>query len=338
MAMFSVNQVRNLYVATEVKDNLEALAANDSKVGAITVGGVTDKEFYFQHKGHGGIVRSDLVKVDSVMCIKHVPAKNLGNDLYKATVTLSDDVNGGEIISGQDYILRIVLRQFAGMSDEDTYIKYGAVHGTSAMKPSDFYKKMAISLAKNFSRELTKLLSFELSDGTEVTAMTKESELTGNYTSLVIKEVPQEWTLGVKAQEPVYFDVYPTTVTFDGDEMIWGEINEDTGRVELEKYDTLPNSKKIADLEYFCHGERGDIYRNVGWPDVIPTKYIADGEDADGYDILEIHFAYKGGAENPQLSEKDIEIAAKKDVMTALISKIKAVATDLDVIEIEEKK
>ena len=58
-------------------------------------------------------------------------------------------------------------------------------------------------------------------------------------------------------------------------------------------------------------GERGDIYRNVGWPNSIPTKYVLDGNDANGYDVLDIHYYYEGGGENPQKSEKDITIVAK---------------------------
>lgn len=336
MAVFSVNQVRNLYVATEVVDDLEAL--KDAKVGAITVGGVENKNFYFQHKGHGGVTRSDMIKANCVLCVKHIAAAKLATPLMQAEIKLSKDVNGGVVVPGQDYILRLVIRQFAGMSDEDTYIKHACVHGTSAMAAdeSEFYKELALSLAKNFSRELTKLFTFELSDGTEVTPNMKKSDLTGSYTSVVIKEYPQDWTLGVKQQVPVYFEVYPTTVEVDGVEVIWGEVDEDTGKVELtETGDVLPNSKKIADLEYFAHGERGDIYRNIGWPDVIPTKYIVDPENEDGYDVLEIHFAYKGGGENPQLSEKDIEIVGDEATISSLVDKVKEKVTDLEVIEIK---
>lgn len=340
MAMYSVNQVRNLYVATEVAENLEGLTAEDAKVGAIALGTDAEKTKYmfFQHKGHGGITRSDLINFDSVMCVKHIPAKNLGRKLMQAEVKLSEDVNEGKVIPGQDYILRIVIRQFAGMSDEDTYIKHAVVHGTAKMAEDagEFYKELALSLAKNFSRELTKLFTFEI-NGTEITPNMKKADIPAGD-SVIIKEVAQGWTLGVKAMEPVYFDVYPTTVTFDGDEVIWGEVDENTGKIELEETDDfIPNSKKIADLEYFCHGERGDIYRNVGWPDVIPTKYLVDPEDKDGYDVLEIHFAFKGGGENPQLSEKDIEIVGSADVINDLIGKI---PTDkgFEIIEIPEKK
>ena len=62
----------------------------------------------------------------------------------------------------------------------------------------------------------------------------------------------------------------------------------------------------MADYEYFYMGERGDQYRNVGWPNVIPTAYIVDPTYAYGYDTIGIHFAYTGSNHAIQKSEKDI--------------------------------
>jgi hypothetical protein len=65
-------------------------------------------------------------------------------------------------------------------------------------------------------------------------------------------------------------------------------------------------------------GERGDIYRNVGWPNVIPTKYLVVDETKD-YDVLDIHYYYEGAGENPQKSEKDITIVAEAAIMDKLV-------------------
>ena len=304
MAVFSTNQVRHFYAATEVSSTK---VTNESAAGTIRPVADKSKEtIYFEYKGSGGLMRSDLIKKDSIAWIRHTPAtdKSQNRPLKKVTVVLNPDVNGGKVIPGQDYILRIAFRQFAGMSDEDVYIKYGIVHGTSAMAKAEdnttFYAAMKDSLEKNFSRELTKLLTF-----------------TSSAAGLVIEEVEQDWTLGIKQQTPVYFEVYPTTVTFDGEEVCWGKATESDSDT------TIPNSKHLADLEYFCMGERGDIYRNVGWPNSIPTKYILDGNDETGYDILDIHYYYEGGGENPQKSEKDITIVAKSTVMATLITNFK---------------
>ena len=297
MANFSTNQVRHLYAATALGTaDPTTKRMKETTPGTIMVNGDKDT-FYFEYQGNGGRMRSDLIKVDSVVWARHTPAAKQARALKKVTVTLDEKylIESGStkyVVPGQDYILRIAFRQFAGMSDEDVYIKYGVVHGVKNMTATNFYTKMKESLEKNFSRELTKLLEF-----------------TASASGLVITEVEQDWTLGVKSQVPVYFEVIPTTITYDGDEVVWGitaEADSDT---------TIPNSKQLADLEYFCMGERGDQYRNVGWPNVIPTKYILNGEDPDGYDVLDIHYYYEGAGENPQKSEKDITIVAKAAVI-----------------------
>ena len=319
MANFSVNQVRHLYAATSLGTaDTTTKRMKETTVGAIMIGG--DKNtFYFEYQGNGGRTRSDLIKADSVLWARHTPADKQARPLKKVTVTLDENytTESGDtkyVVPGQDYVLRVVFRQFAGMSDEDTYIKYGVVHGTKNMTAESFYAKMKDSLEKNFSRELTKLLTF-----------------TSSAAGLVIEEVEQDWVLGIKSQVPVYFEVIPTTIIYDGDEVTWGTA------VASDSTTTVPNSKQLADLEYFCMGERGDIYRKVGWPNYIPTKYILDGEDEDGYDVLDIHYYYEGSGENPQKSEKDITIVGKAAVIgsdnTGLIKALKEKGINVTVVQ-----
>ena len=302
MATFSTNQVRQLYVATALKTP-HVLPADAA--GSIAVKNDNAKNhLYFEYKGADNLMRSDLIDIKNILYAKATDAKDMAHELKAVTVTLDGTVNGGAPVAGQDYILRIAFRQFVGMSDADQYFKYGMVHAYSGMTASDFYKKLALSLVKNFSRETTQLLSFTLEDGegegTIVDATTKESALTGTYTALVIDEVAQDWVLGKKEQTPVYFEVQPTTITVEGDELIWGKV-EDT-----ESSGTIENGKKIADLEYFCMGERGDVYRGAGFPNDIHTTYLVDPSKA--YHTFDIHYAYVGSNESVQKSEKDITI------------------------------
>lgn len=321
---FSTNQVRQLYVATDVKEGAAHVLATDT-VGTIALKTDNAKShMYFEYRGVGGLVRSDLIDVDKVLYAKATPASALARKLKKATVTLDATVNGGNPIAGQDYILRIVFRQYLGMSDEDQYQKYGMVHAYAGMTASDFYKTLAISLAKNFSRELVPLVKFKIG-ATEVTPNTKLADIAGDADSLVIEEVEQPWTLGIQEQVPVYFEVYPTTVTFNSDERIWGEVEMgDTGAANA-----IKDGKIIADLEYFCLGERADQYRNIGWPNAIPSKTLVD--PTKEYHVLDIHYAYVGSNECVQKSEKDITIvsATKADINT-LIDALEA-ATGMEI-------
>jgi hypothetical protein len=66
-------------------------------------------------------------------------------------------------------------------------------------------------------------------------------------------------------------------------------------------------------------GERGDQYKNYGWPNVIPTKYMVEPTSA-GYDVLNIHYAYTGSNESVQKSEKDLFVVADKVTAQTLIS------------------
>lgn len=313
MATFSTNQVRQLYVATALKS--PNVIASDT-AGSIAVKSDTAKShLYFEYMGAGGMTRSDLIDIKNILYAKATDADDLAYDLAKYKLTLDDTVNGGEPVVAQDYILRIAFRNYPGLSEEDQYFKYGMVHAVTGMTASDFYKTLALSLVKNFSREEQGLLKFYLETGgtdagtvagtpTEVTKDTKESSLTGTYIGIVIEEAPQDWILGVMEQTPVNFTIQPDLIIDNGDERIWGVVKK------VASTNSIPDGHKIADLEYFCMGERGDIYRMVGFPYVIRTKYLVDPDIK--YNVIDIHYAYVGSNESVQKSEKDITIVVPK--------------------------
>lgn len=328
MATFSTNQVRQLYVAKALEtSHVPASGA----AGSIAVKSDTAKNhLYFEYKGADNLMRSDLIDIKNILYAKATDADAMAHELKSVTVTLDTNVNGGAPVAGQDYILRIAFRQYVGMSDEDQYFKYGMVHAYAGMDADEFYKVLALSIAKNFSREVVPLIKIEVhSKATEskggfdsngymvVTPTTKDngkSDITNPYhatgtivtdiDSIRITEVEQPWRLGIMEQTPVYFTVQPTTVLVNGDERIWGTVtdNEDAG--------TIDNGKKIADLEYFCMGERGDIYRGVGFPHNIPTTYLVD--PTVKYNVIDIHYAYVGSNESVQKSEKTITLVVPK--------------------------
>lgn len=323
MATFSTNQVRQLYVAKALKT--PHVLASDT-AGSIAVKNDTAKNhLYFEYKGADNLMRSDLIDIKNILYAKVTDADNMAHKLKSVTVTLDTNVNGGTPVAGQDYILRIAFSQYAGMSDEDQYFKYGMVHAYADMNADKFYKVLALSIAKNFSREVVPLIKVEVhSAGTKdnggfdsdgymvVTPTTKDngkSDTTNPYyatdtlvtdiDSIRITEVEQPWRLGVMAQTPVHFIVQPVAVMVNGDERIWATITEGTNG-------TIGNGKKIADLEYFCMGERGDIYRGTGFPHNIATTYLVDPTKT--YYTFDIHYTYVGNNESVQKSEKDITI------------------------------
>ena len=320
--VFSTNQTRQLYVVTTDGGLKSSSILTTDKAGSILPKGDNKKShFYLEYKGVAGLMRSDLVDVKNILYAKATDADAMARELKAYTVTLDTEVNGGSPVAGQDYMLRIAFRQYVGMSDEDQYFKYGIAHAYAGMTASKLYEVLAVSLAKNFSRELYPLVDITLvKDNNDKVPVLKNGEIqkfeTATLKGILINEVEQEWTLGVKACVPVYFTVFPQTIIVDGDERIWGKVEEtaSSGKVE--------NGKIIADLEYFCMGERGDQYRNVGWPHVIPTKYLVN--PTNKYNIIDIHYAWQGAGENVQKSEKTISIAVPKIGATNSVSNVLA--------------
>lgn len=294
MATFSTNQARQLYVAEALKPS--NVISTDA-VGSIAVKSDTAKNhLYFEYMGAGGMLRSDLIDIKNIMYAKATDADDLAHELAKYKVTLDPTVNGGSPVAGQDYILRIAFRNYIGMSEEDQYFKYGMVHAVSGMTASSFYQELYKSLKKNFSRETEQLLDFSLEGTAALTG--------GDASGLIVEEVPQEWILGTFPQVPVNFTLMPDTIIVNGDDRIWGLVEKQAST------NSIPDGHKIADLEYFCMGERGDVYRMVGFPNVIRTKYLVNPDLK--YNTIDIHYAYVGSNEAVQKSEKDITIVVPK--------------------------
>lgn len=330
MAVFSINQVRQLYVAKALKENTAAL---------ITAGDIMPKAdtakttLYFQSMTPAGIVASDKIDIKNIISAKATASKDLAHKLVRYSVTLDTDVADAPV-AGQNYILRLAFRQYIGLSEEDQYFKYGEVIARSGMTASDFYKKMAISLAKNLENktESTPLVNIYLNsaaaaaaaaDETDVlvTATTKESDLNKtDYDKIIIEEAEQPWVLGMMPQAFISFTPQFLTITVDGEDRLWGVATV----VAPKKI--VPDGHLIADLEYFCMGARGDIYRGMGYPNIIKTTYLVDPSAA--YDVLDIHYSYTGSNESVQKSEKTITLVAVDSsnhaVMNTLIKTINA--------------
>ena len=221
----------------------------------------------------------------------------------------------GTIVPGQDYFVRI---KYSIGSIDNQYLKYGVVHGHTGMDTSAFYKALYESLEANFKREAESPV--------KIVPVTTGSGDSLQYTGVKIVEVEPKWVLGTYPQRPADIEVSVDTIEVDGMEKPWGEAK--LGGVTASDYAVkYPNSKKIADLEWFTMGERGDQYKNYGWPNVIPVEYMVNANSTAGYDSLNIHYAYTGTNESVQKSEKDLFIVAEGS--TEVISNLAAGVSNL---------
>ena len=286
-----------MYVATAQK----ASVAKTDAAGTIAVKSNTAKtEMYFNYVGADKtVMRSDLIKVDSIMYAKATKADALKLKLKSVKVSLADN-----LIPGEDYILRINIQQAFGKGDDTTYQKFGAVRATSSMTPQTFWTAMKQSLDRNFSKELTEWFTFEASED-----------------GLTITEVEQPWVAGKTPKENVHFDVVNCYIMDTGVEVEAFTIAKPTYTLEAK------NGHIIVDQEIFYMGERGDQYRDTNGLIKINTQYLADANK--DYCTIDIHYAFVDSNEGVQKSEKDIYIVGEKTTIEALITAINNIKAGL---------
>lgn len=331
MFIGSDNQFRNLYVMNTYKASESTLTA----VGDLTLKVDNAKSnVYLVYKDTEDTITSDLISIKNLLYAKSTKATDMARTLNSQSVTLNADP-----ISGQDYVLNVEIRNFVALGDDSTHIKFGAVHAVKGMTKSDFYKAMAVNLAKNLSREPSPILNVSLTKhdtaGNSGTGSDTEVEVlingkmqnlaaltaTESYTDIIIDEVEQPWRRGVAQVEPVNFNTTCGTILMDGDDVIWGTVEKETG-------DKIQNGKQIADMEWFYHGTRGDIYREATYPDNFDFKPLVD--ETKAYSALDIHFAYVGPGVEVAKSERTITIVcATATELNKLITALKN-ATGVD--------
>ena len=356
MNIFTANQVNQVYVLktnSTVVGNLDAShqITKANNVGSVGLGKTADgKSIYFKHLGAGGLTRSDLIEIANIMDVKATPASKMARPLTAAKVTLNTEaLSDSKPVAGEDFILRLKFQNPVGMSPENQYWKYGVVHATATMTASEFYLKLASSIAKNMAREAVQLVKVYVTYNSSKTEITKDSNVSDTvtfnqtYTGVQIEEVEQEWILGIKQDKPLVFTVEPTWVKNGNAEVVWGDVVYNNSKKTVggavpsvttinsgaPSAGSVVNSKLMADYEYFYMGERGDQYRMANWPDYIPTKYLVDPTLEYGYDTVAIHYAYTGANHSVQKSEKDITFIVPRAVGDSTPSNLGSLASSI---------
>ena len=334
MAMFTENQSRQLYVATATSADViapvqvdgsatPAVKATDLKAksaGACQfIINVDGTEAYLNYKGatDDGLQRSDLIKKCNVIDVRCTDAADMKHTMKKVEVTLNSSVSAAPVV-GQDYLLNINIKNYVANGDDSIKVKFGAARATNTTA-SDLYKALAINVAKNFGREPVALISVALktaSDPVAITDKTKIADLSSvTATGIIIEEVEQPWRLGAAKVEYVNFEVIPSTIFTGGVDQVWGTVTD----VTASNSNKLSNAKIVADMEYFFHKNRGDIYGLQNWPINIDTKYMVDPSLATGYSFIDIHFFYEGNSHNIGHSEKTITLVGEKTELDKII-------------------
>lgn len=319
----TINQVRHLYVANSCNNtdnpvgNIQVIKASKGATRIASPIGFSPKStadiIYFKYMSPGGLVCSDKIDKASIIDYRYVSADKLRYYYQTKKVTLNEELSNTPI-AGQEYILKVAFRNYIGLGDEDTTVKFGMVTATAAdaASVSTFYKKLAISLANNVAKDTTPLVKIMIAEnGTEVKAGDKLEDITGEATGIYLQEVEQPWELGKMSVAYIQFDASTSTITVEGVEDVWGKVEKVKNTTAY-----AGNGKKIADLEYFCMGARGDYYRGMGYPNTIKTEYLVDPKLE--YDALEIHYEFTDSNEGSQKSEKQITIVGPYEIMNEI--------------------
>ena len=323
MANFSQNQVLHLYAANAYKSSVAATDAAGTIGDVKVIDDGMGKQLYFKYKGVDTVSCSDFIPLNTLTYAKSFSAKEQLTPLRKLKVALNASVNSGNLEAGEDYILGIVFRGFFSSGEDSQYYKDVAVHAVKGMTATQFYTALKNELNAAFSRE---------ADATGTS--NPYVEFTSDSNGLYVTEKPQEWKLGTKKARRIMFDIQFSTIYTGGDDLIWGTVTDQTpARMVLNDGDWVPNpalvagtnafgnGQHIADLEWFCMGNRGDQYRMAGWPNVIETKYLVD--PTKQYNVLELHYAFTDTGVNSYRTEKEITVVA--DDATVLNSFIGAI-------------
>lgn len=314
--MYTENQSRQLYVLNATASNIkdpgthpkDAEAANNlndsSPAGAAKLICKKDEAFFFYKGPQGGLQRSDLIKKCNVKSVTCTSAASLAHKMKAYTVKFISNVTP---IVGQTYMLTLNIREFMSMDYNTVHNKWAVTKAITGDTAQTILTRLKASLDKNMGRE-------------PITYVTSAVSGTGANAVLTITEAQQPWRRGVATEEFVNFEVLAATVLdSNGEEVNWATVEETTNG-------TIPNNRTIADMEYFFHKQRGDIYGQFGYPDTIDTEYqvktgITDSKDPyyGGYSVLDIHFYYEGNSMNVGHSEKTITFVGTQDVIKKLI-------------------
>lgn len=316
MTNFSTNQVMQFYVHTTGHKLYipDAENINGSFSIAITTDG--DAPSTTDGKTTNAIGRTD--KIENVMWATLTKASALETPYKEVTLAFKSEVNEGAPIVGQDYIVKVSYPAIGGVGVEGFTTKVATAYASAGSTTASIVDE----LAKNLNA------AFE-ADGVLVATIDGEGNDTLVITQTDIAE--KSYERGVRPVTIADFNVTAAPVIEDGEEVDWFDKT-------IAASDNVVNGGyKLADMEYFALGERGDEYRMMGYPNYIKSIYRID--PTKEYNVYNIHYAYKGYNDQSHKSEKDLIIAVEvvendvnEGTIPALESALSALGVTLKVI------
>lgn len=288
MTNFSTNQVMQFYAL----DGLKNVTA-------------TVKPYGFEKackvlfdKGADDKFTSD--KIENVMWGKVTTAEALKGELVNVAIDFA-----GDVVAGEDYVVRVSYPEVGGAGIEAWTTKTAVAHAGKDSAKED--------VILDLKKQLEAVLAI---DGVLAIGDSEKGGITVSPNTTALR-----YERGIRPIVVPEFKVTVNQITEDGELVDWAVL-EDNQLPYTKTASPIATGYKVADMEYFAMGERADEYRMVGYPDYVKTDYIVD--PSAEYNVLVVHYAYKGANSDSHKSEKDIIIAAKN--LTTLETVAKAIA------------
>lgn len=307
---FNTNQARHMYVAKAKQTSIE----NVANAGDLAM--ISNKDYvYFVYKNaDGDITRSDTIPIKGIEYYNKRTAAQMATPLMAYTVCFDSTnfgSNPGTAFAGKTLTINIACRELISYDPADSITVTASVKVTSAMDTLvKFHKALAMAIAQALPKKNIPYFKV-FSNGSEVTADTAEGSVTGNAAGVVLVANQQKWVRGKLTGEPL-----DLAVSFNVEDDAWGTVA--VAPSAITNNTVIPATYKLADLEWFCYGERGDVYRGYNYPnEYTPTYLINPADTTTNYDMLTIQYAWQGKAENIQKSPRTIHIAGPAAAISA---------------------
>lgn len=269
---FSTNQVMQFYVV-------------DSNIGD-TIKDITGRGFSLQLDAEH---RSDII--ENVMWVKAVDSAAYDTPTMAIKVEVDETAFDSETslpVVGEDYVIRVSYPEVGGLGVEGWTTKTVVVTAAKGETKE--------SLTEKLVKQLEKVLAVDA-------VLTVTADLTIKVNVDALKASYDRGRFPIVAPT---FNVTTSVITVDGVPTIPFKVDE-KGQFAVTKGETIPGVYKLAEMEYFAMGERGDQYRKMGWPDYVPTDYKINTKTR--YDVVHVHYAYTGDNASSYKSEKDLILA-----------------------------
>lgn len=236
--------------------------------------------------------RTDII--ENVLWGKLTTADALATPCKEVTVAVTAD----KVIGGENYIVRVSYPEVFGAGKESWTTKTAMAQ----LKAGVAVSEIVDTIKKQLEVSLPEFITVSATGTTlKVTANPDMAGYKRGFRPVVMPD----------------FEVSVNTVVEEGEDVQWATITVDKATT------TVSGKFKLADMEYFALGERGDEYRQMGWPAVsYDADYKIDPKAATEYDVLVVHYAFAGSNDQSHLSEKDLIIAAPEGVLDAFAANL----------------